>query len=194
LTSLGKKIFNEYIFVSNIPHRIIPEAVLREKNYYWFDDKRTLKVETPEEIFRKSLSQALTELENDYGHDILNWSWGELHKLTIKHYLHSKIKLLNNFLDLGPFEIGGDGTTIANSEYLLTSPFEAKLGASMRFIYDFSDPNAIYVILPTGQSGNPFSKHYKDMTSLWLKGRYVKINTDEELIKKGNLQQTLILP
>jgi len=52
----------------------------------------------------------------------------------------------------------------------------------MRFINDFANPDEIYLILTTGQSGNIFSDHYKDMTEIFLKGGYMKIITDEKSI------------
>jgi len=55
----------------------------------------------------------------------------------------------------------------------------------MRFIYDFANPDDIYLILATGQSGNVLSDHYSDMTRLWLEGKYMKIKTDESSIRKN---------
>jgi penicillin amidase len=66
---------------------------------------------------------------------------------------------LISFFNVGPFPIGGDGTTVNNGEYNFNKPYANNLGPSMRFIYDFSDKDNIYIVLPTGQSGHPFGKY-----------------------------------
>ena len=60
-------------------------------------------------------------------------------------------------------------------------PFDCELGPSMRFIYDFAQPDEFYLILTTGQSGNIFSDHYQDQTDLFLSGKYMKIHTDDRI-------------
>ena len=59
------------------------------------------------------------------------------------------------------------------------------LGPSMRYIFDYSKPDLFYMILPTGQSGNVMSDHYKDMTDMWLRGKYITVKTDMPSIEKN---------
>ncbi len=98
------------------------------------------------------------------GKDIAFWQWMELHTVTFKHMFSQNSPMLGNILNIGPFSIGGDGTTIFNTEYSFTKPYENKLGPAMRFIYDFAEPDYVNFILPTGQSGYFMSSHYNDMT------------------------------
>ncbi len=63
--------------------------------------------------------------------------------------------------------------------------FDNVLGPSMRYVYDFANPDEFYLILTTGQSGNLMSDNYKDQSQSWLKGKYMKIRTDEESIRKN---------
>ena len=104
--------------------------------------------------------------------------------------------ILDDFIDIGPYSIGGDGTTIFNTEYPFYEPikkyprfnhdeFENTLGPSMRYIFDYSRPDLFYMILPTGQSGNVMSDHYKDMTDMWLRGKYITVRTDINSIQKN---------
>jgi len=62
----------------------------------------------------------------------------------------------------------------------------------MRFIYDFANPDEFYLVLPTGESGHPLSKHYQDQTKLWLSGKYVKIKTDKASINSLKNKITLV--
>ena len=65
--------------------------------------------------------------------------------------------------------------------YDSTSTFNVNSGPSTRRIIDFSDIENGLSILPTGQSGNPFSDHYEDQARMYNKGEYRKMmmNRDE---------------
>ena len=190
MDEMGKNLFKEYVFIANLPYRVMPK--LLKENSSWFDNINTPKVETRDEIIRKSLSDALSELENKFGKNIALWQWGKIHHLKLKHPFNGFYKIIDKLVDIGPFEIGGDGTTIFNTEYSFTNPYNCVIGQSMRYLFDFSNPNVFYVVLPAGQSGHIFSKHYKDMTSAWLDGKYFKVHTDSTTIKQ-NLNNLLVL-
>lgn len=192
---LGEKLFNEYIYLANIPYRKILE-IIENNNSILFNNIKTDKIETRDVIIRKSLADALEELENLKGIEIKNWQWGEFHKAIFKHPFNGVSTILDKYINVGPFSVGGDGTTIFNTEYKFSKPsekienykwkpFQNNLGPSMRFIYNFE--NEFHLILTSGQSGNVMSNHYQDMTNYWQKGKYMKISTDENLIKaNGN--------
>jgi penicillin amidase len=198
---MGSDLFNQYVFLANVPYRNILE-LLEKNNSIWFDDVSTKNRESRDEIIRKSLSDALTYLETNISSDLKEWQWGPLHKVTFKHPFSGNLGLLDELIDIGPYEISGDGTTIFNTEYSFSESieeyprfrhkqFENHLGPSMRFIYDFANPDEFYLILTTGQSGNVMSDHYSDMTRMWLEGKYMKIKTDESSIRKNKKQLNL---
>ena len=193
---MGDDLYNRFVFLANVPYRSLLQILEKPKSI-WFDDIKTKKRETREEIIRKSLADALTYLEEKFGKDLTNWQWGIMHKVTFKHTFSGNFALLDNYINIGPNEIGGDGTTLFNTEYPFSESveehsmfrhdeFENVLGPSMRFIYDFANPDEFYLILTTGQSGNVMSDHYKDQNSLWLNGGYMKISTDESSIRNNN--------
>ncbi len=190
---LGEELFKEYIFLANVPYRVVPK-LLRENKSEWFDNIYTEPIEIRDEIIRHSFIQAITYLENEYGSNIANWQWGNIHKVSFNHFFHGASGLLDELLDIGPFKIGGDGTTIFNTEYFFTSPYKTKLGPSMRYIYDFANPDEFEFILPTGQSGYFYSDHYNDMTEQWLKGEYIKINTNIDSIRNNNFELLNLIP
>jgi len=195
LDEMGKDIYNEYVFVANVPYRTVLK-ILADSSNSWFDNVSTPKIETKNEIIRKSLADALGELENNYGKDIKNWQWGSLHKATFKHSFSGASSLLDKFINIGPFSVGGDGTTLFNTEYpfnegIKTFPlfdhgqFDNHLGPTMRYIFDFAKPDEFQMVLTTGQSGNFMSEHYRDMSQMWLRGIYVTVRTDEQSIKNN---------
>jgi penicillin amidase len=158
-------------------------------------------------MIRKSLVDALSEIERDFGKDVANWQWGSIHKVTFKHMFGGNSSLLDKLINVCPFEIGGDGTTISNTEYSFSELFESnhdsnlphrakkfenKLGPSMRYIFDFAQPDYLNYILPCGQSGHFMSSNYKNMSKLWLQGNYIKLPLKEdEFIQKSSYTLTL---
>jgi penicillin amidase len=55
-------------------------------------------------------------------------------------------------------------------------------GPSTRRIVDFSDIENSMSILPTGNSGNPFSKHYRDQAEMYANGEFRKMKMNKEEI------------
>ena len=196
LAKMGKELYDEYVFVQNIPLRSIMQ-LMDNPNSYWWVDPSTSQIESRDDAIRKSMDNALTELENKLGNDPTDWQWGRLHYVIFKHAFSGVSSILDKVIDIGPYEIGGDGTTVFNTEYPFTigldkfprfkhGEFENNLGPVMRFIYDFSKPDKINLILTTGESGNVMSKHYKDMSRMWITGKYLTIRTDIKSIESGS--------
>lgn len=204
LDEMGEDLFNQYVFLANVPYRNTLE-LLQNPYSSWFNDVKKNEMKTRDDVIRQSFSDALDQLETSIGKDVKDWQWGKLHTVTFKHAFSGVSGLLDDVINIGPYEISGDGTTIFNTEYAFSEsiekyplfrhdPFDCELGPSMRFIYDFAYPDEFYLILTTGQSGNIFSDHYNDQTQLFLSGKYMKIKTDEVLIKKSANSLLSLLP
>jgi penicillin amidase len=201
LDELGPDLYNEFVFVGSTAYRSTLKIL--ENGSAWFDNITTRRIETKESIIRKSFADALSSLETKFGPDVSQWQWGKLHRVVIKHQFSGYSPLLDEYINIGPEPISGDGTTIFNTEYPLNEgikdysqselhPFQNNLGPSMRYIYDFSKPDEFYLIMNTGQSGNIFSDHYEDMFRDWLYGRYLKIRTDDKSLKRNKKLLELI--
>ncbi len=191
LDEMGEELFNEYIFLANIPFRVLIE-LLEKGNSSWFDDTTTKEIESRDAIIRKSLVDALEFLEDEFGSNLATWQWGELHKVEFKHFFNGVNPVIDKIVNIGPFPIGGDGTTVFNTEYSFSDPYSNKLGPSMRYIYDFSNPSEFEYIMPTGQSGHILSEHYDDMTQNWLKGKYNKLKLDMNSIENSTYKFIII--
>ncbi|MCC7094478.1 MAG: penicillin acylase family protein [Ignavibacteriaceae bacterium] len=204
MDEMGEDLFNQYVFLANVPYRNIPE-LLQNPFSDWFNDVKKNERKTRDDVIRESMNDALDELENKLGKEVKFWQWGNLHTVTFKHAFAGVSWILDEVINIGPYEISGDGTTIFNTEYSFSEsiekyplfrhePFDCELGPSMRFIYDFAKPDEFYLILTTGQSGNIFSDHYKDQTELFLNGKYMKIRTDEASITNQQNSLLRLLP
>ena len=189
---LGDELFNNYIFLKNIPVRNT-SRLLKEQNSWMFDIPGNMgKPENRNDIIKISFKEAISNLKNKYHNsEFKNWYWGDAHHVIIRHPLGT-VTALSPVLNIGPYEIGGNGTTVANAEYsfyasLEKNEFECYLGPSMRFIIDMSNLSSYQSILPSGQSGQPHHQHYKDQTRFWLNGEYKLISTKDFSKAKGKL-------
>jgi penicillin amidase len=201
---MGNDLFNQYVFLANIPYRVILQ-LLNKPNSVWWNNINTKENENRDEIIRKCFSQALTYLEENVGSEVEDWQWGKIHQVKFKHPFSGNLSLMDKIIDIGPYEVGGDGTTIFNTEYPFAESiekypvfrhdlFENDLGPSLRYIYDFSKPDEFHLILTTGQSGNVMSDHFSDMSLMWLTGKYMKISTDKIRIKKSPNRLLVLTP
>ncbi len=189
---LGERLYKHYIHIGNVPYRVMV-ALLRDEKSPWFDDIRTPEKETRNDILVKSLLDAGQWLKELAGEEISYWRWGEIHQLTMRHPM-GRQRPLDVLLNLGPFPRGGSTMTINNSEYPFDHPFEVHVGPSTRQLVDFCDINKSLAVIPTGQSGQWISKHYKDQNPLWLNGQYHSMPMDSTLVVQSAVEVLNLLP
>lgn len=177
---MGEELYRQYIVLANVPYRVTM-SLLNDTGSVWFDDQSTPIVETRDDIIRNSVQGAVNELKSRLGDQMKEWRWGRLHTLTLKHPF-GDIDVLKSIFNIGPFEVGGSGTTVNNGEYHFTAPYGMTLGPSLRKIIDFADVNGALSVIPSGQSGQPLHDHYSDQTPLWKNGEYHTLPIDEERV------------
>lgn len=88
---------------------------------------------------------------------------------------------------VGPFHVDGGNEVINNQLFQLNGSGVYRItdGPSTRRVIDFSDIENSMSILPTGQSGNIFSDHYKDQAQKYVNGEFVKMMMNQEEIEKS---------
>ncbi|WP_419912940.1 penicillin acylase family protein [Hoeflea sp.] len=135
----------------------------------WCDDGRTSEKESCADILATSLDRAIADLKERYGSDRDSWSWGAAHQSAGAHSPFSQIPVLKSIFDVkvdspgGPFTLDRGSTRLRSPD----TPFINASGSSFRGIYDFDDLDKSTYIQTTGQSGNPFSRHYRDFAVPW---------------------------
>ena len=128
-----------------------------------------------DDVLRESLGKAVAEVTQKLGEDATFWRWGSLHVAQFDHALMPLAdKATASQLVVGPLAFGGAGNvpraaTYRKSDYRLIS------GASFRMVLDVGQWDASRTINSPGQSGDPFSAHYRDMAPLWATGKYVPL-------------------
>jgi len=176
-----QQIFKKNIFADELEksHRYIQNIWLLEifdnDTLGWYDNISTPDVtETSSQIIKKSLKETL-EIVKDK-------TWGDFQEFTMQHDF-SIVPVLGNLLDLknGPWSWPGtEGTLNSSFSSFKDGKFKVVVGPSWRFIIDFANPDAIQMVLPAGNSGNPMSPHFSDFLELWKTGEYWTVHLTKE--------------
>jgi penicillin amidase len=163
--------------------------LLEKPESHWFN---LGKGERRDDVLRLALTQAVEFLKQELGPRMVDWKWGKLHKLTFNHVLGQQ-KPLDFIFNIGPFPIGGDGTTIWAS---YTSWHDLKsnpvVGPPFRFIADLGDLDHCWGLLIPGQSGHLTSPHRMDGIKPWFKGDYHPMLFCREEVEK-NMEARLVM-
>ncbi|MBS7231833.1 penicillin acylase family protein [Flavobacterium psychroterrae] len=181
---MGDDNFNLFLGLS-LGKQVIARQIENE-NSVWWDNIKTKNVkETRSEIVSKSFHESVIALQKQLGNEIKDWKWEKVHTVEHEHPL-GKIAALRKLFDVGPFAAPGSNEVINNQFFGLTNEgkYYVKGGPSTRRIVDFSDIENSWSILPTGQSGNPFSKHYSDQAEMYNAGKFRKMKLNREEIVK----------
>ncbi len=172
-------------FINSHLSKKLVAPLMKKESSVWFNNIKTAETEDKSYIVTQSFIKAYESLVVDYGENTSNWSWGKLHQIESPHAL-GKAASLRSFFNVGPFPISGAREVInaVNFRYTGESYFPVNGGPSTRRIIDFSDVEHSISVLPTGQSGNPFSKHYDDQAALYVEGKFrPMLLNKEEIIK-----------
>ena len=178
---LGEEWFKG-LLPTHLMKRTIAQHLKNDRSVWWDDLNTSDKTETKNDILLKSFKETVAALREQLGDDPSHWQWGKVHTLEHEHAL-GKVALLKSFLNVGTFSMNGAREVIDNRgyDYDDTGVYPVKNGPSTRRVVDFSDVENSVSILPTGQSGNPFSKHYKDQAGRYAAGEFrkMKLNKNE---------------
>ena len=146
----------------------------------WCDNIKTLASEDCALLVNHALQRAIDQLKEQFGADLGEWTWGEVHRATFTHQILSRIPLLDRLGNISIASDGGNytinrGATRVNNQQ---SPFAHIHGPGFRAIYDMSDIANSQFMIATGQSGNPLSQHYSDLITRWRDGKYLRFMAD----------------
>ncbi|QOD60409.1 penicillin acylase family protein [Polaribacter haliotis] len=172
---------------SQLQDQALPIQIDREKSVWWDNVSTKDKIEKKEEIIHESYVNAILFLQNQLGENVEGWTWNKVISVEYEHAIGKAGGVLRALFNVGPFETIGGNEVINNQIFKLDSSgiYKVNAGPSTRRIIDFSDVDNSLAIVPTGQSGRVFSKHYKDQAEKYLNGEFVKMSINDADVKKG---------
>jgi penicillin amidase len=118
-----------------------------------------------------TLAKAFEDCARRLGPDPAGWAWGRLHHGFFEHPLAAAGCGEGRLRSVGPFPLGGSGSTVMNTRYR-PGDFRAVAGASFRAVIDVGAWDESVFINTPGQSGDPRSPHYDDLAAAWAAREY----------------------
>lgn len=131
---------------------------------WWFDDEREATV-------RAAVATSLRWIAERLGPDHTTWAWGALHTVTWAHPFGQVEGRHQAWVNVGPFPLGGDRTTVWPTGLGPNRLFQVTSGPSMRLLADLRRPERTWATNTLGQQGRPFSRHYRDQVVDFIEGR-----------------------
>ncbi|MEP5569082.1 MAG: penicillin acylase family protein [Halioglobus sp.] len=156
----------------------------------WFDDSRTDKQESRDDLVMRAGRLALAEISDQFGDDPANWHWGEAHSITLFHPFIPGEKAAH-WIGGGTHRFEGSSETLRRGMYLFGEDYTARSIDSMRLVIDLSDDEKVEAHYPGGASERWFDPWNKNFLDAWLSNekRYwwfsdkaISENTDTELL------------
>jgi len=163
---LGAATTDSYLTLAGYPYMFLQNLLDDPANPWWDGDRAG--------VLTKSLRAAMDELTASVGSNPAKWTWGNLHTFTFSHPLGS-VGALRPIFNRGPYPTGGNWNTVDSGAYYADKPYAMGLGPAYRIIADPADWDASLSIIPSGESGQPFSPHYADQIKSWLAVEYHRL-------------------
>jgi penicillin amidase len=166
-------LYGEYLDIAGGTAIRTFELLLDSPDDPMWDRKDTPEKETRDDVLIKSLTSAVSDMRSApvLGGNMQDWHWGKIHQVRATHPFGGQ-PIIGDMFNLAAVPIGGDGTTVAVAPFSLVQPFAVRNHQSYRMIIDVSDWSKSQAIYQTGQSGQPFAKHWGDMLGQWQRGEY----------------------
>jgi len=199
---LSKSLFRDDDRLGNLPNMPsffrrphILAAVRGQLNPDWYDDRQTTNHrENLDDILLLALKRAMQEGCTQWGDNIDNWNYGDIHNLTLHNPL-SYTPLIGSWWDRGPFPVTGSPTSIG----VMAGPWREGMehvvaGPSFRMVCDTANWDNSSMVMPGGQSGHPADYHYDDQLEILLRGESRQFNWSEAAIEKTTVSRLTLKP
>ena len=149
---------------------IIVERILKERPAGWFSNY--------DELMLRCLADAVEEGERLQGKDPKRWRWGRSNFIDLRNPVGDRVPLIGSYFNVGAEPMSGGPTTVKQ--------FKGRVGPSERMNVSLGNMDDSLLNLPVGESGHPFTSHYKDEWSAYYTGRsfpmeYNRVNAKSTL-------------
>ncbi len=165
-------------YISAIQHKRFVEWMI------YPDDKfGDNPVKNRDKFLLKTLEEGIKTLNENLGSNWDNWYYGQT---NMKHSIltHNMSEVVNDsiqsLLNVGPMPRGGDAYTVGSTGYGL----KQRSGGTFRVLIDTGNWDHSLATNSPGQSGDPNSKHYKNLFNEWSKDRYFPLFFTREKVER----------
>ncbi len=144
-------------------------------------------------LLARSLAEATAELAHKLGPDMGKWRWGQnaYHHALIRHPLAEAVNDATRArLNVGPVPRGGD----AFSPSATGGGDNQTSGGSFKIVADTADWDGSLGLNNPGQSGDPESRHYRDLFQIWSRGEYFPVLYSRPKIEAAVEERVVMQP
>ncbi len=153
-------------------------GLVRERPDGWFEQGWLAEM-------AEALFGVCEDLAGVYGRDVERWAWGRVRGVRFRHAF-SQVATFAPIFDRGPYAMGGDANTVAQSAVDPLDPLGPALFIpSLRMVADVGAWDECRFVIPGGQSANPLSRNYDDQLALWLRGETLPLAISEEAVERA---------
>jgi penicillin amidase len=139
----------------------------------------------------RSLTEAVEGLTERLGADMSVWQYGQYKHALIRHPLSQAVNTgIRKKLDVGPVTRGGNSYTVNNTGW----GDNQTSGASFRIIVDTSDWDLTLGMNNPGQSGNPDSPFYSNLSDYWAKDQFFPVFYSRQKVESVASEITVLKP
>jgi penicillin amidase len=155
---------------------LVIEELLASPDNAWWDDRQTPGIiESRDEAVRTAMVEARHDLTRRLSKDPDDWSWGELHRVHLRHEAlgsDAVPSVVRGIFNQDRQAVGGSSAMVNAMNWdAATDSFDVTSAPTMRMVVDLADLDASRWVNQTGTSGHPFHPHWDDQTQAWVEGR-----------------------
>ncbi|THC47865.1 penicillin acylase family protein [Streptomyces sp. A1499] len=179
-------------------YEVIRKIIDDETNSWWRSPATRTDKETKnrDQLFERALHDARWDLTAKLGKDIDTWSWGRLHRLTLKNQTLGTEGpgWLQFVLNRGPWNLGGGEAAVNATGWNAAGGYGVVWVPSMRMVVNLKDLDKSKWINLTGASGHAYNAHYDDQTDKWAKGELLPWAHSRQAVEKSTSDKLVLRP
>ena len=137
------------------------------------------------DLLRQSEKDARANLTKQLGADESKWSWGAVAKINLAHPL-AVAPLVGSLFAIESLPQNGSGGSGATPN--------VGASVSMRFIAAPGNWDATRLVIPSGESGDPKSLHWKDQLNAWYTGNTPVFPFSNQSVKNATKEKLILSP
>jgi penicillin amidase len=147
------------------------------------NDRTLLDGDEWDELIAEAHRRAVAQLEERFGPDRSQWTWGRIHQTRTRHPVGIVLRDAAPELDPAPVSMGGDGECANCSGW--ESDLVIEHSSVARYVFDVGDWENSGWVVPLGASGDPGSAHYQDQAQSWSQVQLLPMSYDWSRIEAG---------
>ncbi|WP_055701171.1 MULTISPECIES: penicillin acylase family protein [Streptomyces] len=177
----------------------VVRKILDDQDNDWWkapSTRRDEETKTRDQLFKRAMKDARWDLTAKLGKDVDTWSWGRLHRLTLKNQTLGTEGpgWLQFVLNRGPWNLGGGEAAVNATGWNAAGGYGVVWVPSMRMVVNLKDLDKSKWINLTGASGHAYNDHYTDQTDKWAKGELLPWAHSEKAVETTTSDKLVLRP